>query len=183
MAFGNYAIKCRIKPDRSHDTLAKLNLMALASAAFLPLTAASPCAFSPRIHLFSCFVPSTTLIGKYTASLVLPCMLTSTSLQTPTFSNDRHIYIRQKTHEKSLAASMSAPTQELPSWLTLLTTTITDSSGVPLTTSTTLVFLPLTYYGPSVGSLHSNLTALTNRLVDSTGTRLDIWWSDLARAK
>ncbi|KAJ7189502.1 hypothetical protein GGX14DRAFT_609207 [Mycena pura] len=39
---------------------------------------------------------------------------------------------------------MSAPTQELPPWLSLTTV------ALPQTTETSVVFLPLTYYGPSI---------------------------------
>ena len=45
--------------------------------------------------------------------------------------------------------SMSAPTQVLPSWLTLSTTVITLPDG-SLTTASTTLQLPLTYFGPSV---------------------------------
>ncbi|KAL0945502.1 hypothetical protein HGRIS_000986 [Hohenbuehelia grisea] len=45
---------------------------------------------------------------------------------------------------------MAQPTQELPPWLTASITTLTDAAGVPVSTSTTLLFLPLTYYGPSI---------------------------------
>ncbi|CCM04677.1 uncharacterized protein FIBRA_06863 [Fibroporia radiculosa] len=44
---------------------------------------------------------------------------------------------------------MSVPTQVLPSWLTLSTTVITAPNGRVSTSSTTLR-LPLTYYGPSI---------------------------------
>ena len=44
---------------------------------------------------------------------------------------------------------MAAPTQVLPSWLSLSTTVITFPDGSVTTSSTTLQ-LPLTYYGPSV---------------------------------
>ncbi|KIY53018.1 hypothetical protein FISHEDRAFT_69471 [Fistulina hepatica ATCC 64428] len=40
-------------------------------------------------------------------------------------------------------------TQELPSWYTLSTDVLTNRDGF-LTTSTTLIYLPLTYYGPSI---------------------------------
>lgn len=53
---------------------------------------------------------------------------------------------------------MAAPTQELPPWLSFVTTTITDAGGNPLATSTTLQYLPLTYYGPSVSGSSSNVT-------------------------
>ncbi|KAL4062939.1 hypothetical protein V8B97DRAFT_2089916 [Scleroderma yunnanense] len=43
-----------------------------------------------------------------------------------------------------------AGTQELPSWMTLSIVTITNSEGIPMTTSTTTLELPLTYYGPSI---------------------------------
>ncbi|KAJ6577967.1 hypothetical protein B0H19DRAFT_1253270 [Mycena capillaripes] len=39
---------------------------------------------------------------------------------------------------------MAAPTQELPSWLSFTTITL------PQTTETSVVYLPLTYYGPSI---------------------------------
>jgi hypothetical protein len=47
---------------------------------------------------------------------------------------------------------MAQPTQELPPWLSFETTTRTNANGAPLTTETTLVYLPLTYFGPSVSS-------------------------------
>ncbi|KAF9220714.1 hypothetical protein BS17DRAFT_787035 [Gyrodon lividus] len=43
-----------------------------------------------------------------------------------------------------------AGTQQLPPWMTLLTTVITNSQGQPVATSTTTLQLPLTYYGPSI---------------------------------
>ncbi|KAI9434361.1 hypothetical protein H4582DRAFT_1979281 [Lactarius indigo] len=45
---------------------------------------------------------------------------------------------------------MTAPTQELPSWLSLSTSLATNAAGQPTATFTTLVYLPLTYYGPSI---------------------------------
>ncbi|KAF9648912.1 hypothetical protein BDM02DRAFT_3260668 [Thelephora ganbajun] len=44
----------------------------------------------------------------------------------------------------------SPPTQELPPWYTLITSTATDATGHPTATFTTLMRLPLTYYGPSI---------------------------------
>lgn len=44
----------------------------------------------------------------------------------------------------------SPPTQVLPPWYTLITSTATDAAGIPTSTLTTLMRLPLTYYGPSV---------------------------------
>jgi hypothetical protein len=44
---------------------------------------------------------------------------------------------------------MTQPTQELPPWLSASLTVITDPAG-ELITTTTVVQLPLTYYGPSV---------------------------------
>ncbi|KAI0325082.1 hypothetical protein GY45DRAFT_289101 [Cubamyces sp. BRFM 1775] len=43
---------------------------------------------------------------------------------------------------------MSQPTQVLPSWLTLSTTLVTLPDG-SLSTSSAILRLPLTYYGPS----------------------------------
>lgn len=45
---------------------------------------------------------------------------------------------------------MAAPTQQYPPWLTPIPSVIENANGVPITTSTTVSFLPLTYYGPSV---------------------------------
>ncbi len=45
---------------------------------------------------------------------------------------------------------MTAPTQELPSWLSLSTSLATNAAGQPTATFTTLLYLPLTYYGPPV---------------------------------
>ncbi|KAF5379658.1 hypothetical protein D9615_005772 [Tricholomella constricta] len=45
--------------------------------------------------------------------------------------------------------SMAAPTQEYPPWLTPVPTVVFDGNGA-LTTSTTVLYLPLTYYGPSI---------------------------------
>lgn len=47
---------------------------------------------------------------------------------------------------------MAAPTQVLPSWLTLSTTLVTLPDG-EVSTSSTILRLPLTYYGPSVSRL------------------------------
>ncbi|KAF9790370.1 hypothetical protein BJ322DRAFT_1104030 [Thelephora terrestris] len=44
----------------------------------------------------------------------------------------------------------SPPTQVLPPWYTLITSTATDAAGDPTATVTTLMRLPLTYYGPSI---------------------------------
>lgn len=55
---------------------------------------------------------------------------------------------------------MAQPTQELPPWFTASVDTLLGADGVPFTTSTTLLFLPLTYYGPSVSILfHSQARA------------------------
>ncbi|KAH7928316.1 hypothetical protein BV22DRAFT_1030802 [Leucogyrophana mollusca] len=43
----------------------------------------------------------------------------------------------------------SAPSQQLPSWMTLSTIVFTNAEGTPMTSTTTLQ-LPLTYYGPSI---------------------------------
>ncbi|KAI9453306.1 hypothetical protein BJY52DRAFT_1289594 [Lactarius psammicola] len=45
---------------------------------------------------------------------------------------------------------MTAPTQELPSWLSLSTSLATNAAGQPTGTFTTLIYLPLTYYGPPI---------------------------------
>ncbi|KAF8872577.1 hypothetical protein BD779DRAFT_1572256 [Infundibulicybe gibba] len=64
---------------------------------------------------------------------------------------------------------MAAPSQEFPPWLTNIVTTITDPNGVPLTTSASVMFLPLTYYGPSI-PLNSDWTygGLTSPASSST---------------
>ncbi|KAJ7584965.1 hypothetical protein C8J56DRAFT_1166186 [Mycena floridula] len=73
---------------------------------------------------------------------------------------------------------MSAPTQELPSWLTYIATTVTVD-GTPIPTST-LVYLPLTYYGPSIplGSLWtfggSTSPASTSTSPTSSSTLLSV---------
>ncbi|KAF8260598.1 hypothetical protein EI94DRAFT_887246 [Lactarius quietus] len=45
---------------------------------------------------------------------------------------------------------MTAPTQQLPSWLSVSTSFATNAAGEPTATFTTLIELPLTYYGPSI---------------------------------
>jgi hypothetical protein len=45
---------------------------------------------------------------------------------------------------------MTAPTQELPSWLSYSSSVATNDQGDPTATFTTVINLPLTYYGPSV---------------------------------
>ncbi|KAK2460142.1 hypothetical protein APHAL10511_007821 [Amanita phalloides] len=45
---------------------------------------------------------------------------------------------------------MAAPTQQYPPWLTPVPNTIYGPGGVPISTSTTILYLPLTYYGPSI---------------------------------
>ncbi|KAN0124148.1 hypothetical protein V8E53_015846 [Lactarius tabidus] len=45
---------------------------------------------------------------------------------------------------------MTAPTQQLPSWLSDSTSIATDAAGQPTATFTTVINLPLTYYGPSI---------------------------------
>jgi UDP-N-acetylglucosamine:LPS N-acetylglucosamine transferase len=47
---------------------------------------------------------------------------------------------------------MTQPTQELPPWLSASTVVVTNPGGSAVTT-TTVVRLPLTYYGPSVSCL------------------------------
>jgi len=49
-----------------------------------------------------------------------------------------------------LPSCMTAPTQELPSWLSYSTSVATNDQGDPTATFTTVINLPLTYYGPSV---------------------------------
>jgi hypothetical protein len=49
---------------------------------------------------------------------------------------------------------MAAPTQPLPSWLSDSTSLATDSAGQATATFTTIVSLPLTYYGPPVSTLN-----------------------------
>lgn len=44
---------------------------------------------------------------------------------------------------------MAAPTQAYPPWLTPVPSVVTDAAGEP-TTSTSIEYLPLTYYGPSI---------------------------------
>ncbi|TFK73241.1 hypothetical protein BDN72DRAFT_894082 [Pluteus cervinus] len=44
---------------------------------------------------------------------------------------------------------MAAPTQEFPPWLTPVVSVVTDEAGA-LSTSTSIMFLPLTYFGPSI---------------------------------
>ena len=45
---------------------------------------------------------------------------------------------------------MTQPTQVFPPWLTPSVSAITNAAGVPVATETTIVYLPLTYFGPSV---------------------------------
>ncbi|KAI0044298.1 hypothetical protein FA95DRAFT_1562431 [Auriscalpium vulgare] len=45
---------------------------------------------------------------------------------------------------------MTAPTQQLPPWLSISTSIATDANGNPTATATTLLQLPLTYYGPPI---------------------------------
>ncbi|KAI0261169.1 hypothetical protein BC834DRAFT_972946 [Gloeopeniophorella convolvens] len=45
---------------------------------------------------------------------------------------------------------MAAPTQQLPSWLSRSTSTATNAEGQPTATFTTIVNLPLTYFGPPI---------------------------------
>ncbi|KDR78656.1 hypothetical protein GALMADRAFT_244126 [Galerina marginata CBS 339.88] len=51
---------------------------------------------------------------------------------------------------------MAQPTQEFPPWLAPSAVVITDAQGVPVATSTTIIYLPPTYFGPSIplGSLY-----------------------------
>ncbi|KAF9816642.1 hypothetical protein IEO21_03947 [Rhodonia placenta] len=70
---------------------------------------------------------------------------------------------------------MAAPTQMLPSWLTLATTVVTAPDGA-VTTSLVTLQLPLTYYGPSIplgtdGSwTYGGLTPPASITVSATGT-------------
>ncbi|KAI0246792.1 hypothetical protein BJV78DRAFT_1157633 [Lactifluus subvellereus] len=45
---------------------------------------------------------------------------------------------------------MTAPTQQLPSWLSYSTSLATNSAGQATATFTTVITLPLTYYGPPI---------------------------------
>jgi len=45
---------------------------------------------------------------------------------------------------------MAAPTQQLPPWLSYSSSILTDNAGDPTSTYTTVINLPLTYYGPPV---------------------------------
>ena len=45
---------------------------------------------------------------------------------------------------------MTQPTQVFPPWLTPSVSAVTNAAGVPVATETTIVYLPLTYFGPSV---------------------------------
>ncbi|KAA1467217.1 hypothetical protein DENSPDRAFT_231506 [Dentipellis sp. KUC8613] len=45
---------------------------------------------------------------------------------------------------------MAAPTQNYPAWLSVSTSIATDPNGIPTATSTTVINLPLTYYGPPI---------------------------------
>jgi len=53
---------------------------------------------------------------------------------------------------------MTAPTQELPPWMSYSTTVIMTGPGGGVVTSTTLLQLPLTYYGPSVSVITAILS-------------------------
>lgn len=75
---------------------------------------------------------------------------------------------------------MSQPTQVLPSWLTLSTTVVTLPDGSQ-STSSTILRLPLTYYGPSVSSVTRLARGSPLMLVtDTAGHRwcLDLWRTD-----
>ncbi|KIY61677.1 hypothetical protein CYLTODRAFT_415276 [Cylindrobasidium torrendii FP15055 ss-10] len=67
---------------------------------------------------------------------------------------------------------MAQESQELPEWLTYVATTITDDSGNPVATSSTLLYLPLTYYGPSV-----RRTELYSDLADGQKIPLGEYWT------
>ena len=45
---------------------------------------------------------------------------------------------------------MTQPSQVFPPWLTPSVSAVTNAAGVPVSTATSIVFLPLTYFGPSV---------------------------------
>src|SRR5258706_12738467 len=72
------------------------------------------------------------------------------------------------------------PEQALPDWMTYIL--VTDPVGAP---TWSIVTLPLTYYGPSVSSVFTQVIVLelfTVIIVDSIGDRwrLDIWWTHTA---
>ena len=48
---------------------------------------------------------------------------------------------------------MTQPTQVFPPWLTPSVSVVTNAVGTPVATDTSIVFLPLTYFGPSVSVL------------------------------
>jgi hypothetical protein len=45
---------------------------------------------------------------------------------------------------------MDMPSQVYPPWLSPVPSVITDTAGAPVTTVTVVVYVPPTYYGPSV---------------------------------
>ena len=47
---------------------------------------------------------------------------------------------------------MTQPSQVFPPWLTPSVSAVTNAAGVPVATETTIVYLPLTYFGPSVSA-------------------------------
>lgn len=55
---------------------------------------------------------------------------------------------------------MAQESQQLPPWMTLVSSVLTDSNGEPTATSFTTLQLPLTYYGPSVSALIDLLAGL-----------------------
>ena len=69
-------------------------------------------------------------------------------------------------------AAFPQPTQALPSWLTLVSTVVTDATG-GISTSFTTVQLPLTYYGPPVSDqtvlIPVNVSLFVIYLVDAWG--------------
>lgn len=53
-------------------------------------------------------------------------------------------------HLPETVLTMTQASQELPPWMTLVSSVLTDSNGQPTATQLTTLQLPLTYYGPSV---------------------------------
>ena len=51
---------------------------------------------------------------------------------------------------------MTQPSQVFPPWLTPSVSAVTNAAGVPVATETTIVYLPLTYFGPSVSAKIKN---------------------------
>jgi hypothetical protein len=106
-----------------------------------------PCA----THLQLSHKTLTIYTNKRTSFVSLPHFSTTTYRFSdqqilPTLTNDSFLTAINLICDRQMAQ----PTQQFPPWLSYSPIIFTDAAGAPVSTTSTIVYLPLTYYGPSV---------------------------------